>query len=270
MPFDAELLSRFHRVLVAEIRRSRPTNLERPFTVAEIYRDLVPYRTHRNVLGVAMNGDYEDALLRLLGGEGDFLILDSDPARREIRKELESSNPNTALYREFATVDVRLNPAALDEEVATVTLQDDTNGQGGGAMGQEPTTEPGEETVDDTSEVVPVSQLAPDATNEGEALADQSETPVHDDGPARVWGMDSATSKVETPTPPPQAAAAAAPAEGLERCRWCAQDLPEREGLNYCPHCGGDARLSPCSAYGEALEPSWRYCVACGTEVSHA
>jgi len=108
---------------------------DRSFTIAEIYQDLVPYRTHRNVLGVAMNGDYEDVLLRLLGGQGEYLVLDSDPARRQIRKELESSNPNTALFRDFATLDVRLHPAALDD-IATVVVQDGANGRGAGDMGQ--------------------------------------------------------------------------------------------------------------------------------------
>ena len=84
----SELLSRFHRALVREIREVRPDYLVESFTVAEIYQNLVPYRSHRDVIGVEMNGDYEDALLRLLAGEGDYLFLESDVARREIREEL--------------------------------------------------------------------------------------------------------------------------------------------------------------------------------------
>jgi len=107
----ASLLERFHQVLVDEIRHKRPEYLSGPFTVAEIYQNLVPYGTHRDQIGVEMNGDYEDALLRLLAGEGGFLVLESDAALRNLRRELESSNPNTGLYREFAAVDVRLAPA---------------------------------------------------------------------------------------------------------------------------------------------------------------
>jgi hypothetical protein len=82
--------------------------------VAEIYQNLVPYSSHRDRLGVHMNGDYEDALLRLLAGEGDYLILESEPALRDLRAELSTANPNTGLYREYAAVDVRLNQAQLD------------------------------------------------------------------------------------------------------------------------------------------------------------
>jgi hypothetical protein len=103
-------IDHFIRVLLEEIERTAPHSGDEPFTVAEIYQSLIPYRTHRDRLGVEMNGDYEDTLLRLLAGEGDFLILESQAARDRIRKELSQSNPNTGIYREFAAVGVRLNP----------------------------------------------------------------------------------------------------------------------------------------------------------------
>jgi hypothetical protein len=104
--------------LLQEISESRPEYLTKPFTVAEIYQNLVPYRSHRDLIGVEMNGDYEDILLRLLAGEGDYLLLDSEVARREIREELESNNPNTGLFRDFAAADVRLNPDRVPAEVS--------------------------------------------------------------------------------------------------------------------------------------------------------
>jgi len=107
----SDTLARFHEVLVREIRSNRPEYLEEPFTVAEIYQNLVPYRTHRDALGLEMNGDYEHTLLRLLGGEGEYLELESDVARRQIRDELEHPNPNTGLFRDFAAADVRLTGA---------------------------------------------------------------------------------------------------------------------------------------------------------------
>jgi len=108
-----DILTRFHRTLVEEIRNRRPEYLREPFTVAEIYQNLVPYGTHRDRLGIDMNGDYEDALLRILAGEGGYLILESEPALRVLREELESSNPNTGVYREYAAVDVRLDPERI-------------------------------------------------------------------------------------------------------------------------------------------------------------
>jgi len=113
----SDALARFHRVLVEEIVLNRPAYLREPFTVAEIYQNLVPYRTHRDRIGLEMNGDYEDALLRLLAGEGDYLVLESEHARQEIREELSSSNMNTGLYREFAAVDVRLNPLRMPRDI---------------------------------------------------------------------------------------------------------------------------------------------------------
>lgn len=109
-----QVLERFHRALIEEIQTQRPEYLTQPFTVAEIYQNLVPYGSHRDRIGVEMNGDYEDALVRLLAGEGGYLILESDRAVENLRSELESSNPNTGVYREFAAVDVRLNQAYLD------------------------------------------------------------------------------------------------------------------------------------------------------------
>lgn len=108
-----EMVDRFHRVLVREIRSSAPRYLREPFTVAEIYQHLVPYRSHRDAIGVEMNADYEDALLRFLAGQGGYARLESEAAVRKIRKELESQNPDTGLYREYAAVEVRLNPEHL-------------------------------------------------------------------------------------------------------------------------------------------------------------
>ena len=109
----SEVLERFHRTLVEEISARRPEYLTGPFTVAEIYQNLVPYGSHRDRIGVDMNGDYEDALLRMLAGEGGYLVLESEHALRDLREELNSANPNTGLYREFAAVDVRLNQALV-------------------------------------------------------------------------------------------------------------------------------------------------------------
>jgi hypothetical protein len=114
MSTSIDVLERFHRALVEEIQTQRPEYLTGPFTVAEIYQNLVPYGSHRDRLGVQINGDYEDALLRLLAGEGDYLVLESEPALRDLRAELATANPNTGLYREYAAVDVRLNQAQLD------------------------------------------------------------------------------------------------------------------------------------------------------------
>jgi hypothetical protein len=143
----SDVLEQFHRTLVEEIRAHRPEYLSGPFTVAEIYQNLVPYGTHRDRIGVDMNGDYEDALLRMLAGEGEYLLLESEHALRDLREELRSSSPNTGLYREFAAVDVRLNPARVAAVGAAPAV---TVGAGAG--------EPG------ASDTVSVADLAPDTS----------------------------------------------------------------------------------------------------------
>jgi hypothetical protein len=52
-----------------------------------------------------------------------------------------------------------------------------------------------------------------------------------------------------------------------EACPWCRENLPGREGVNFCPFCGSNVKVVPCPTCGEELELNWRFCVACGTEV---
>lgn len=136
MTIPDTLLDRFFDALVREIRVSRPAYLQAPFTVAEIYQNLVPYRTHRDIIGAEINGDYEDALLRLLAGEGEFLQLESEPARKRIRDELQGSNPNTTIYREFAAAEVRLHPGRARMLASEAVAGPPGSGGNGDAPGQ--------------------------------------------------------------------------------------------------------------------------------------
>lgn len=220
MTGTASILARFHGTLVEEIVHRHPEYLNAPFTVAEIYQNLVPYRTHRDRIGIEMNGDYEYALLRLLAGEGDYLVIESEPALRALREEVKASSPNTGIYREFAAVDVRLNPARLSP--------------GGPTVGGPPEPPRAEEESADTTHAAP-----------GEAQAA--------DGPG--VGAPVAPEAPQGATPP-------------STCHWCRADLPTRARLNYCPFCGMDVHVRPCPGCGEELESGWRFCIACGVEVS--
>jgi hypothetical protein len=55
-PNDA--LHRFHKVLLHEISETRPEYLTQPFTVAEVYQNLVPYRSHRDLIGIELGWQY--------------------------------------------------------------------------------------------------------------------------------------------------------------------------------------------------------------------
>jgi hypothetical protein len=298
-------VARFHRALVEEILRSRPNYLSEPFTVAEIYQNLVPYRTHRDRIGVEMNGDYEDALLRLLAGEGDYLVLESEHAVREIREELASSNPNTGLYRAYAAADVRLNPLRMPRD-----LPDPVRGP---VVGQSAPPPPAPEPVvfldaliaevdprppapavvpeaakpAAPSEPVKPAAPAPKAPAASAPPADPPPAPAAPKSSTPKAGAAAAKAAPATPAKPApsngakssaaqSSKAAARPAQPeapAERagppsaCHWCSEPLPRREVLNYCPFCGGNVNTAPCSNCGEELEVLWKFCVACGTAV---
>lgn len=293
MSQSGEILERFHAVLLQEIADKHPDDLTAPFTVAEIYQDLVPYRSHRDLIGVEMNGDYEDALFRMLSGEGDYLVLDSEHARQEIQDELARPNPNAALFRGFAAVDVRLHPSRLP---STADVED----------GPEESVEILEELGIDRELMFEPPAAAPAAapeaaaeepqqwfSNVGHALlaeADAVESEaesVEPPGPESVEplepesaeaGEESVVGHIErVPTPPVASAEESAsdeavsteaePDDVLTVCLWCREDLPQRDTLCFCPFCGSDLRPSPCRECGEAMEAQWQFCVSCGTDI---
>ena len=270
MSQSGDVLERFLEVLVQQITATRPEYLTAPFTVAEIYQDLVPYRSHRNLIGVEMNGDYEDALMRMLSGEGGYLVLDSEVARREMQAELAGPNPNTALFHEFAAVDVRLHPsrvpvgAGMGSKVQAEASEADINEA---EVARTRAQEPEAEVEADRPSAEPV------AANSGEA------EPV---GPSRPEpgrsSEDGVVGHIETASAPPLASVEAAAPDGpdsthaesgdvMTRCHWCREDLPERDSLHFCPFCGSDLRPSPCRECGEAMEARWQFCVSCGADV---
>ena len=271
-----ELLSRFHKALVREIQANNPDYLTGPFSVAEIYQNLVPYRTHRDEIGVEMNGDYEHALLHLLAGDGDYLTIESRTARQEIREELESPNPNTGLYRDFAAADVRLNPervvGALDGWKAPEQAPGDNPiGDPDGTdllvelKEEAEEEEPEEDEEDEGVEVAgPVDQdVMGDEAQEVDSrslpfeVSDQEELP-----PVDAVSLDGEELVEEENVP------VASESDSRENCPWCRENLPHRGGVKFCPFCGSNVRLVPCPECGEELEFKWRFCIACGTEIS--
>lgn len=242
-------IDRFIRVLLEEIEGTASHTGDEPFTVAEIYQSLIPYRTHRDRLGVEMNGDYEDTLLRLLAGEGEFLILESDAARARIRNELSQSNPNTGIYREFAAVGVRINPDRTPPPPAT-------SGQAGGAkaprqgslqtsldtLGVEASGSPRKGAAASPSPTADIPSLTPEPSAPASPAIGQSR------------GAGPRASSVED-----------APVSGPNSCPECKNELPLRDSLRFCPHCGTNVLLAPCRECGEVLERSWKFCLSCGT-----
>jgi hypothetical protein len=217
MTLDRRIVEQFFRVLVDEIRDTRPEYLDAPFTVAEIYQSLVPYRTHRDRIGVELNGDYEEALMHLLGGDPAFLRIESEPARDRIRKELASKNPNTGVFREYAALSVRLS----SDRVAGLGID-----------------------VKEAQEADIGSEAPAAATEPSDGAA-----------PPISPGASLADLRV------PGAAGGGAP----HACPDCGSALPDRSSLRFCPSCGTNVLIVPCSVCGEELERGWSFCVACGT-----
>lgn len=245
-----DTLQRFFDALVEALRERSPSAPSAPFTVAEIYQDLVPYRTHRDVLEFEMNGDYEHALLRLLAGQGGYLRLESEHALSEIREELAGRNPDTSLYRDFAAVDVRIEPGMVPDAAAKGASAEEAGGR------EADGSDADEADANDPDDSGGGGAAAGVALGEMDSLApDAGEVPDT---------SDAATTFVEGADPGTSEPVAAEPEGGV--CSWCRSELPAREGLVYCPFCGENQSRSPCRSCGEALEPDWEFCISCGAK----
>lgn len=230
-----EELARVHRALVDALGMRGGEAVSKRFTVAEIYQDLIPYRTHRDLLGVAMNGDYEHLILRLLAGEGGLLVIESESAQEAFRLELQAAHPNTGIFREYAALDVMLEAAsgaALDDPTQGALFEEQ------GASESHP-----------GADVAGLADLA--------ELADLTEV---DDRP-----KTASLQEQTLPMTPPATAPSVGSGDRAEgACLWCDEVLPTRDDLRFCPFCGQDVRVLPCAQCAAPVEPGWRFCIACG------
>jgi hypothetical protein len=101
-------LDRLYR-RIADVLLSEPATA---VTVGDIYQNLVPYRTVRSEFGFGELAEYEHALLRLLSGERDYLVVERAEVQEEFQRELRNTNPILGIYRDYADVSVYLNPYA--------------------------------------------------------------------------------------------------------------------------------------------------------------
>lgn len=102
----------FHRLVEVLQGKQGPRPLG-PFTVGELYRDLVPYPRVRTSLGFGSHGDYEFALLRLLAGERGYVLSDTEAVREACAREVAAQVPDTSVYRQYEDARIRLNPRVL-------------------------------------------------------------------------------------------------------------------------------------------------------------
>jgi hypothetical protein len=170
------------------------------------------------------------------------------------------------LYRDFAAADVRLNPEKVGEPPV-------------GLEGPEI------EAVDEMGSAPEAPDLLPALDEEGEEALEEFSLETEDEMDEEAGEVDSEELPIEVSGPEelPQEGSLALDGEepvGEEsvpdelesdspgNCRWCRENLPHREGIQFCPFCGSNVQLVPCPECGQELELNWRFCVACGTEVS--
>ncbi|HWG52977.1 MAG TPA: zinc ribbon domain-containing protein [Gemmatimonadaceae bacterium] len=238
-------IDRMFRRLVQNVRNGFPEYLSHPFEVSELYQTLIPYRHNRRELGIETNQDYEIALCQLLAGEGGYLV--ADPALTEtMRRELATSNPNTAIFREFAASRVSFAPNAqrrFDEmggALSSATPMPDAPVRRSSPSGTRAADSP-----------PPSSRESHRASRHGNAPV-AAAAAVTDAG-----GGMSASQKMPAPLP--------GAVDGA--CRYCGGGLPPGRQAQFCPHCGQNLTVQRCPACGAELDLNWKFCISCGRGV---
>ncbi|HEX9109430.1 MAG TPA: zinc ribbon domain-containing protein [Longimicrobiales bacterium] len=271
------VVHRLHRALAEAVASRRGDVEAEPVTVAEIYQELVPYRTVRSSVGFEMNADYEHALLRLLSGEDALVRLEPEEARSHLARELATPNPDVTLFRRYAACDVWVSvpvgglpegPSPQSEEAwrtpgwlndAALHLEpvDETPTY---RPWMEPEPASPEPSMPESPAQPPAPAEEPPAAAADPGLLERGASPP--ERPAEpIWARGvpkPSMQPVEREMP-----SAAGSAKGGE-CVFCGGSLPADRAIRYCPFCGVDQQLRPCARCGEVLEAGWRYCVNCG------
>lgn len=284
-------LEQIHAALAAALIRARGEEaFEGPVTVAEIYQDLVPYRAVRTELGFDMNADYEHTLLRLLAGEADLARLDPPEAREELQEELGAANPNVGLFRKFAGCDVWITrprhpvpvvDAPEPARAASARMESDA-WETRAALWMDPSSIPDTDPADPEAvegapspdaddgdgfellleDAVEVDEPAASAAPAGPAETGPDEPVAGGTPPAATEPVKAEEPGLATTATPARGATGADPAG--TPCSFCDSALPAGRTVRFCPFCGADQSLVPCGSCGEALDPAWRFCIACG------
>ena len=229
VPGDA--LERLFRCLVANLQALDPAALHRPVPVVDVYERLVPYRTHRSAIGVDTGEDYDLTVLRLLAGEGAFATTFPEEVRTALARELEGTNPDIGLFRQFHDATLLLAP----EQVAA-------------ALGMpEPMTEG--EFVPEEPLVEPVMDEPPAGEGEGPS------------GEALPFMLEESADEARPLAQPREVAPVSAP------CPYCGDELPVGRAVLFCPHCGQNVGVVHCPTCGTELDVGWLFCITCGQKV---
>lgn len=230
-------LDRLFRTLILNIRSAFPDLENRSIEVAQIYQQIVPYRTTRNALGLASNEDYEHALLQLLSGARGYLSGDPE-MQASLRSELESANPDLTAYRAFATSVVQVSALAARQIQST---------------GASPEAAMAVAASRATEAMEPAAELAVDPRPSALRTADVQR---------QLAGIPANTSTGPVAAMPPSPIRVSAGTA----CRYCACALPEGRSVVFCPGCGHNLTVQHCPACNTELEVGWKFCITCGRD----
>jgi hypothetical protein len=236
-PPGPDEVERLFRRLVLNVAQLDPSRLDAPLPVADIHQSLVPYRTHRGLLGMETHEDYEMTVLRLLAGEGGFARVEPDEVRQLLEREAHGVNPDTGIFQRFPGATVRLEP----DQVRVVL----------GAPAPS-TTEPPE-----------LGPVAPAVTAFEFAEGDAT-TP----GDERPQGPDLPFSLAETEPSEETGPVGRDVTIGGAQCGYCGGDLPVGRTVIFCPHCGQNVGVMHCPVCGTELDVGWQFCITCGREMA--
>ena len=110
-------LTRFARHLVERLA-ARPEGVNRPVSVADIRKTVLPYRAQRRALGLASVEDYETVLLRLVSEERGYVRTAPGAAAQRSREELGLSNPDLGVLDEIAEATIQVTSLAAGQIMA--------------------------------------------------------------------------------------------------------------------------------------------------------
>lgn len=264
----ADQLERLFQALVRRVRDVQPEHLTRPFEVSAILRTFVPYRATRAEVGVETAEDYEVLLLRLLSGERGFVFTD-DTMQDDLRRELDSGNPDLRALQAYGTAKVTLAQhamrAVLESSPPPAPRATDDAASAASAVEPAPSPPPAAATEvkresasrapapADVSAALDALQrtLPPTLAELGDAMALAGEPRARPSYQARGARIPDPTAESAVRTPRPG-------------CRFCGQALPEGREVTFCPHCGQNLKVRRCPGCSAEIDLAWKFCVVCG------
>jgi hypothetical protein len=230
-------------------------------------------------VGVETAEDYEVLVLRLLSGERGLVFAD-DAMQEDLRRELDSGNPDLRALHAYGTARVTLAQHAMRQ-----VLESSPPAHAAGVAPAAPAApvaptlaaaeEPAEplprasegpplgSTVRASHERSPGAaevsaaldalqrQLPPTLAELDAVLAASGDVKPRQSFQARGHNIPDPTAEATVRTPRPG-------------CRFCGQMLPEGRTVTFCPHCGQNLKVRRCPGCSAEVDPSWKFCVTCG------